>query len=318
MFPLHKITIENFSNANGQHQDFEVSYQIFGAALHTAPIVLVNHALTGNSTVAGEKGWWKSLIGEGQIIDLNQFTVIAFNIPGNGYQNTYLIEDYKALNTKIIAALFWKALEKIGVSQLFAIIGGSLGGGIAWEMAFLKPNNIDHLIPIATSLQSSDWLIGNVLVQEQILETSSSPVQQARKHAMLLYRTPASFDVKFGKQKKEKEYAVESWLNYHGHALEQRFCLQAYKTMNHLLRTIGEDINEEKLIAFAHKSNCDIHLVAVDSDYLFTYHEQKKTYEFLKKYKPNITFDEITSVHGHDAFLIEYEQLYKILKPIFQ
>lgn len=321
MSSLKEITITNYTLPNGSTQDFTLTYQVFGQPLHTAPIVVVNHALTGNSDVAGEKGWWKSLVGTNQVIDLNRYTVIAFDIPGNGYnQNpSHLITDYKIITTQVIADLFWKGLKAIEVHSLFAVIGGSLGGSVAWEMALLKPNAIDHLIPIATSVRASDWLIGNALVQESILTNSANPIEDARMHAMLLYRTPASLQLKFNNQIKEqeKQFAIESWLKHHGKTLNSRFALSSYKLMNHLLKTIGHHVTEEALEQFAKQSSINILSIAVDSDYMFTNTEQKQLVERLKKHKKNIAFKEIQSIHGHDAFLIEYEQLNQLLTDIF-
>jgi len=183
-------------------EGIELTYQVFGRPIATAPVVLVNHALTGNSNVAGKKGWWKSLIGESEVIDTEKFTVICFNIPGNGFdgKSQNIISNYKAYTTRTIATLFWEGLERIGVEKLFAVIGGSLGGGIAWEMGFLRPNAIEHIIPIATNYKANDWLIGNVLVQDQILNNSTQPIHDARLHAMLLYRTPESLRAKFDVQ----------------------------------------------------------------------------------------------------------------------
>ena len=84
MKKLKHISIHNFSTETGYfYSDFELSYQLFGQELFTKPIVLVNHALTGNSDVAGDSGWWNSLIGVNKLIDTNKYTIIAFNIPGN-------------------------------------------------------------------------------------------------------------------------------------------------------------------------------------------------------------------------------------------
>lgn len=318
---LNEIEISAFPVSENEVRDFRLSYQIFGQDPHQAPVVLVNHALTGNSEVCGEKGWWKSLVGEDRIIDLNKYSVIAFDIPGNGYKRSEeaLITDYKLFSTKLVARLFWKGLDHLKIQHLFAVIGSSLGGGISWEMAFLRPNAIEHLIPIATSAKSSDWLIGNVLVQDRILNNSSNPIEDARMHAMLLYRTPASFDVKFNKEFKteENQYSIESWLRYHGRALDNRFKLASYKLMNHLLKTIGKDLTDDDFIDFAKNTAAHIHFITVDSDYLFTKAEQLKTYQLIDKYSDNISFSEIKSIHGHDAFLIEYDQLNQLLQPIF-
>lgn len=300
-------------------REIELTYQVFGRPIATAPVVMVNHALTGNSNVAGEKGWWKRLVGEKEVIDTEKFTVISFNIPGNGFDGKAenSIQNYKEYTTKSIAALFWEGLEKIGVSQLFAVIGGSLGGGIAWEMGFLKPKAIQYIIPIATNYKATNWLIGNVLVQDQILNNSAQPIHDARLHAMLLYRTPQSLQSKFNTEEKEGLFEVESWLLHHGNKLEERFLLASYKLMNHLLKTIGQSISEEDLLAFAIETNAVIHQVAINSDYFFTPDENRKTHEKLKELNDKIQYSEIDSIHGHDAFLIEYEQLNAVLKPIF-
>lgn len=297
----------------------ELTYQVFGQPIATAPVVLVNHALTGNSEVAGEKGWWKNLIGEKEVIDTEKFTIICFNIPGNGFdqKEENLIVAYKKLTTKKMATLFWEGLSCIGIDSLFAVIGGSLGGGIAWEMGFLKPKAIQYIIPIATNYKATDWLIGNVLVQDQILNNSTQPIHDARLHAMLLYRTPQSLQAKFNTEKKKEMFQVESWLLHHGAKLEERFSLAAYKLMNHLLKTIGEAISEENLIEFAKETTAEIHQIAITTDYFFTPDENLKTHQKLKEINTKIKYSEIDSIHGHDAFLMEYEQLNAILKPIF-
>jgi homoaconitase/3-isopropylmalate dehydratase large subunit len=80
----------------------------------------VNHALTGNSQVLGENGWWQSLIGEDKIIDTKKYAVLAFNIPGNGYQDAEnLIENYQDFTTYDIANLFWKGIDSFKVNQVF-------------------------------------------------------------------------------------------------------------------------------------------------------------------------------------------------------
>ena len=317
---IQKIVFENFPLQNGVLQSKVVlSYQLFGQSIGTAPLVLVNHALTGNSQVIGENGWWGSLIGEQKTIDTNKYTVLVFNIPGNGYQDeNNLIENYQDFTAKDIANLFWKGIDTFKIDSVFAIIGGSLGGAIAWEMNALRPNIVENLIPVATSWKSSDWLIGNVLIQDLILNNSKNPIHDARVHAMLLYRTPESLQDKFNTKLQNAEglFQVESWLLHHGEKLQNRFQLSAYKLMNHLLKTtdIFRDKNSSEVIKTI---TANIHLVSVDTDYFFTANEIKTAFQEIKNYKNNVFYHEIKSIHGHDAFLIEFEQLNNILKPIF-
>lgn len=79
---IQHIQISSFLTRSGLHCDtINLGYQLFGCSLGTAPIVVVNHALTGNSQVTGESGWWNEAIGEGKVIDTCRYTIIAFNVP---------------------------------------------------------------------------------------------------------------------------------------------------------------------------------------------------------------------------------------------
>ena len=322
MSVLQYFNIPNYTTKTGKTSSLKMSYQLFGKPLYEAPIVLINHALTGNSNVTGESGWWTPIVGPGKVIDTNLYTVLAFNIPGNGQdQNpSNLIENYKDFTAGDIAQIFALALEDLKITQLFAVIGGSIGGGLAWELAALKPGLIEHLIPIASDWKSTDWLLANCHIQDRILNNSSEPLADARMHAMLLYRTPESLKSKFDRtlQHGEAIFAVESWLNYHGNILNERFQLAAYKMMNQVLRTIDITHGKEEFIKVASKIKSNIHIVTINSDLFFKPEENWETYVDLKTHKENITISEIQSIHGHDAFLIEFAQLEVILEGIFR
>lgn len=319
MSQLNFIQIQDFELESGKAISLKLSYQLFGQALGSAPIVLVNHALTGNSNVAGEGGWWLDLIGPDKVIDTNAYTILSFNIPGNGYDG-FVIENYKDFVARDIARLFLEGLRALKIEKLFALIGGSLGGGIAWEMAFLAPELAEHLIPVATDWKSTDWLIANCQIQEQFLVNSSNPVHDARMHAMLCYRTPKSFKERFQRSKNDdlKIFNVESWLLHHGKKLQERFQLSAYKLMNQLLKTIDVTKNNGDSADILNAINSNITIVGVDSDLFFTAEENRETQKQLALTHPNVTYSEINSDHGHDAFLIEFEQLEKIIEPIFR
>lgn len=319
---LQKIDILNFKLENGKLlSKTPLFYQTFGQKIGNAPVVIVNHALTGNSNVTGENGWWNDLIGENKIIDTNHFTIIAFNIPGNGFDGNpeNLIANYKDFTAKDIANIFLEGINLLQIKSVFALIGGSLGGGIAWEMANLQPTKFQNLIPIATDWKASDWVIANVLVQDQILNNSDNPIVDARLHAMLLYRTPQSLKKKFNRSKQTQlnDFQIESWLVNHGFKLQNRFKLEAYKLMNHLLKTIDITKETNDFEVSAGKISANIHIVAVDTDYFFIPDENRETFEIVKPIKQNVFYHEIKSIHGHDAFLIEFDQLAQILEPIF-
>lgn len=312
---LLSLDIPDFKLDNGKELSLSLSYETFGQPLDEAPIVLVNHALTGNSSVSGENGWWKSLIGHGKIIDTQKFCVLTFNIPGNGYDGQFF-DNYSDFCIKDIAKLFLKGLNELKIKQLHSIIGASLGGAIAWQMAFLQTSICKNLIPIATDYIATDWVISQCYLQDLILNNTQNAVHNARVHAMLTYRYPTSLNQRFKRETKEGDssiYKSEDWLDFHGNRLAQRFDKRAYLLMNHLMRTIAVSKSEKELSQI--KAN--IHVVGIDSDLLFTPDRNRQTHKSLAIIKENIFYHEIVSVHGHDAFLIENKQLDCILKPIF-
>ncbi len=316
------ISQQNFTTESGYfYPEFELSYQLFGQALGQAPVVLVNHALTGNSNVAGDTGWWKSLIGVGKVIDTSKYTIIGFNIPGNGYDDIEKnrIDNYEDFTARDIARLFGQGLEAIGVNRLYAVIGGSLGGGIAWELAVLYPNLIENLIPVASDWKASDWILAHNKTQQQILSNSSKPVHDARMMAMLFYRTADSFKEKFNRTRNEEQgnFNTESWLLHHGEKLESRFSLPTYKMMNHLLSSVDITRNRGTFNEVVSQIKSRIIQVGVDSDFFFVPKENKETQKLLNEAGIENRYEEIKSIHGHDAFLIEFEQLAKILGPVF-
>ena len=297
-----------------------MSYQTFGKTLGKAPIVLVNHALTGNSNVCGQDGWWHELIGQHKCIDTDIYTILAFNIPGNGFDNRSIkIENYQDFIAKDIARIFALGLEHLKIDRLFAAIGGSVGGGIAWELAIIRPTLIKHLIPVATDWKATDWLIANCMLQDRILNNSKQPIEDARIHAMMCYRTPESFKMKFDRSENLDLgiYNIESWLIHHGDKLKQRFQLAAYKLINQLLKTIDISRGHKNFEAAVENLDSHIHIVTINSDLFFSPEENYQTYIRLKKLGKRVSFYKIQSQHGHDAFLIEFDQLSHFLKPIF-
>lgn len=314
------INIQNFTTENGaRYHTLPLSFTLSGLPLHSAPIVLVNHALTGNAEVTGENGWWSDLIGNGKTIDTNIYTVLAFNVPGNG-NDSFIIENYQDFTTRDIARIFLTGLEALNINYVHTIIGGSVGGGIAWEMLALQPKIAEHLIPIATDWKSTDWMIANCFLQEQILNNSTKPIEDARIHAMLCYRSPESFKEKFQRTVNPNlsVFNIESWLAHHGEKLQKRYQLSSYKLMNQLLKTIDITRNSDDFETLLSKTTASIHIIGINSDLFFTPKENRETYEELKKFKDNVFYSEIDSVHGHDAFLIEYKQLDHLLADIFK
>lgn len=298
-----------------------LSYQHFGQSIQTAPVVVVTHGLTGNSSVTGPGGWWSSLIGPGKVIDTNRFAVLAFDLPGNGYGNQpgALIQNYEQVNARDVARWLGHGLDQLKVEQVHTALGVSLGGGILWELALLKPDLIQTLVPVAADWKSTDWVIAHNHVQKALLQSNDQPLETARMMAMLFYRSPESFRRKFdrGIADSSGQFAVEQWLNFHGERLKARFAKQAYLSMNQLLSTIDVSRGRGTFAQSISVLRSKVTQIAVDTDLFFVAQENKRTHHELQLLGKRSSYGEIASVHGHDAFLIESGQLQSILKDIF-
>jgi len=317
---LKYITLKNITTKSGVSiPEITLSYEVFGdeSTLNTNGILVV-HALTGNSHVGGVDGWWTNIVGPGKSINTLKHPVIAFNVPGNGFDGV-LLDEYDKFNAGDIADLFSLALKELNIERLFAVIGGSLGGGITWHLATQYPELFKKVVPFATHYQASDWVIGMSKIQRELLKIEKDPVQTARKMAMLFYRTPESYQSKFERTKVEKggAYNVDTYLDYQGEKLNDRFALKAYRAMNYIMATI--DIAYRSTLAEAIANiEAEVHIVGVSSDLLFTAKEAKSAYKNLQKAKKKVFYHEIDSIHGHDAFLIENNQLEDILEQVFK
>jgi len=318
---LQHISIKDFTTETGFTSDFDLTYQLFGQPLHSAPIVMVNHALTGNSEVAGENGWWKGIIGENKLINTDKYTIITFDIPGNGYDKNpnKLIKNYKDFKPRDIAKIFGIGLKYLKIDKLHATIGPSLGGGIAWELAVLEPDLMDHLIALGSDWKTSDWIIAHNLAQEQILNNSSRPMHDARLMAMLFYRTAYSFKHRFNRSMNEEKgiFNAESWLLHHGNRIEERFDLESYQLMNHLLTHIDITRGRGNFDEVVKLIKAKITQVVIDTDIFFVPQENYETADILNELGINNEVKELKSIYGHDGFLIEFDQLNELLKDIF-
>ena len=114
---------------NGAPVQVPLTYYIEGPGIGSAPVVLINHPLTANAFFSGADGWWNQIVGQDKVINTRDYNVISFNIPGNG-TDSYKWKSIKEMHTGHLAQLFLEGLKKIGINDLFAIIGGSIGGGI--------------------------------------------------------------------------------------------------------------------------------------------------------------------------------------------
>lgn len=287
-------------------------------------------------------GWWDPIVGDGKAIDTREHFVVCANILGSCYGSTGPASidpatgraygpDFPAITVRDMVRIQRRLLDHLGVKRLVAVVGGSLGGMQVLEWALLYPEFVDSIVPIATSARHSAWGIG--LNETARLAIRNDPVwnggryaQQPRKGlalarmiAMISYRSAPSFDARFGRRRmpgdeEKAPFQVQSYLDYQGEKLTSRFDANAYLALTHAMDAhdvaAGRGSIEEVLGRIRAPALC----VGITSDVLYPPEEQRQLADLI----PLGRYREIESVHGHDAFLIEFEALDALLRDFLR
>ena len=291
------------------------------------------------------RGWWDDIIGPGKILDTDKYFIVSSNILGscygasgppiNNHSGKISSADFPQITVRDIVRFQKELIDFLGIKRLKSVIGGSLGGMQVLEWALLYPEIVDSIIPIATAAQHSDWCIGINHLQRQAIKNdplwqNGNYAQQpknglglARQIAMVSYRSAISFNARFKHEQKFRDkavydndniYQVESYLDYQGHKLVDRFDANSYITLSRVLdlHDVGRNRNGVRaaLSKITQKTLC----IGIDSDILYPAEEQREIAEMI----PEAEYKEIKSPNGHDAFLIEYDQMENIIKPFLE
>ena len=288
-----------------------------------------------NKMYEGKEGWWSPLIGPGRAIDSDKYFVISSNILGSCYgtsgpvsidplTNNEMRLDFPKVTVRDMVNVQKELMDHLKVSKIRLAVGGSLGGMQVLEWALMFGEMIERIMPIATSAGHSPWAIGfneasrNAIKNDPAWNNGNyndqpmSGISLARKIAMLTYRSYPSFQIKFErfKNKKSNKFEVESYLDYQGYKLWKRFDANAYLYLSEAMdmHDIGKD--RGGIETALRNIKCRVNCIGISSDILYPLEEQKEMANSI----PNATYSEISSIHGHDAFLIEFEQLDKIIR----
>lgn len=326
-----------------------VAYETYGelnAAGDNA--VLICHALTGSAHAAwygrpDEKapGWWDPLIGPRRAFDTDRYFVVCMNVLGGCYGTTgptsidpatgkpYRMR-FPQMSIRDMVRVQRRALEKLGVNALVTIAGGSMGGMQVLEWAVMHPEMVRSIIPIATAGRHSAWCVALHEAQRQAIlldpdfrggEYERQPARGigiARTVAMISYRSDVEYAQRFTRDRvregahfdRENPFQVESYLRYQGQKLVERFdaCTYLYITWCMDQHDISRDRApfEEVLRSIDVPALC----AGISSDVLYPVHEQKE----LARHLPRARYFEIDSIHGHDAFLIEWDQVTRAVR----
>lgn len=314
----------------------EVAYHTWGSLNESKDnVILVIHALTGNSDL---EDWFSGFFAESSSIDLEKHFVICMNIPGSCYGslNPWSINpktgetyrgDFPVFTIRDVVRFQQLLLDELEIKGIELVLGGSYGGMIALEFTIMD-DRIKRACLVAMGKSHSPWAIGISHAQRMVLyadpkwnngfyEKNDPPVDglaAARAMAMITYRTPENYEQKFRRNynKEKKLFEVESYLEYQGEKLVGRFDALTYDRLTKSMDTHDVSKGRGSFEQVLGSISIPVLVIGIDSDKLYPTSKQKELAGMI----PNAIYKEINSVYGHDAFLIEFEQINEHLNSL--
>jgi homoserine O-acetyltransferase len=308
---------------------FELAYTTAGTLNREGNnVVWVCHALTGN---AEPQEWWPGLVGPGKLLDPARYFIICANVLGGCYGSTGPLSlnpqtgepwyhSFPVLTNRDIVRAFQLLKEHIGISRISLLLGGSLGGQHAVEWAISNPQDVERLVLLATNAWHSPWGIAFNESQRMAIEADASWLQKspragesglkvARSIGMLSYRTWQIYNERQAEATtdadKLENYRAATYQRYQGQKLVNRFNAFTYYRLSQAMDSHQVGRGRGSTAAALSGVSAKTLVVGVDSDILFPVHEQ----EFLASHIPGASLRVISSVYGHDGFLVEAEAI---------
>jgi homoserine O-acetyltransferase len=318
----------------GNLEGVEVAYRSWGNLnLEADNAVLVCHALTGSADV---DGWWGGALGPGLGLDPESDYVVAANVLGGCYGTTGPSTpapgfpqgrgpDFPEVTIRDQVRLQAALLNGLGVRRLRLVVGGSMGGMQALEWGVAEPLPVDAVAALGAPACHSPWAIGLAETQREIIQGDPawnggrysveapprSGLAAARMLAMCSYRSPGSFGCRFQREKADNgAFQVESYLRYQGEKLADRFDANSYLAISRAMDTHDLARGRGSLRAALRRIRARVLLVGIPSDVLYTPQEVEE----LARGIPGSELAWIESPHGHDAFLMELDEVSEILR----
>ncbi len=307
--------------------ELTIAYRHDGPPPGAAPQVLVVHALTGSADAAGD--WWSPLIGAGLAIDTNRFGVLCTNLLGGCYGSTgptsrdprtgaVYGSRFPPVSTRDQARTQWRLLDALGIEELALVSGGSLGGMVVLEIALERPAAARTILPIAAPATTGPMAIAWNHIQLRLIEAlGDEGMALARQLAMTTYRSEADFDERFdGRAEGDGTPSIVSYLEYQGRKLVDRFDRETYRVLagamdrHDIARGRGDTVAALKPLGAAGVRMIGL---GIEGDILYGPEQVRRLVADAIGAGIDAEYRQLRSNKGHDAFLVEWQQLTEVI-----
>ena len=339
---------------------FNLIYETYGELnADKSNAVLICHALSGHHHVAGKHsendknpGWWDNLIGPGKPLDTNKFFVIGLNNLGGCHGSSGPLSTNPDTDRPwgatfpIVTVEDWvnsqaRLADYLGIKQLAAVLGGSLGGMQALHWSIAYPERMRHALVIASAPNLTAQNIAFNEVARQAIITDPEfydgdyfnhgvlprrGLRIARMLGHITYLSDDAMGAKFGRKLRDGnikyvfdvEFEMESYLRYQGDKFAGEFDANTYLRMTRALDYFDPALEYGgDLSAALAKVTADFLVVSFTSDWRFSPARSREIVKALLDNELSVSYAEVTAAHGHDAFLMPDAHYHNIMRAYF-
>ena len=299
--------------------------------------------------ITRKPGWWESMVGPGKVLDTERYFIICCNVLGGCMGSTGPMEidpatdqpygvHFPVITISDMVRAQVLVLDQLGIEQLFCVIGGSMGGMQALEFAARFPDRVFSAVPIAAAARHSaqniafhevgrqaivadpDWCQGEYLVQGK---NPTGGLAVARMAAHITYLSETALHRKFGRRLQKRaalsfgfdaDFQVESYLRHQGSTFVERFDANSYLYITRAMDYFDLAAEHDGVLnrAFVN-TKVRFCVISFTSDWLFPTPESREVVRALNAVAANVSFVEIETDKGHDAFLLDEPELFQTL-----
>jgi homoserine O-acetyltransferase len=357
--PGYRLTVaEPLALDSGQTlAPYAIAYQTYGKLnADRSNAILICHALTGDQYVAephpltGKPGWWDILAGPGKVLDSERYFLICTNVIGGCMGSTGPAElnpatgqpwnlSFPVITIGDMVRAQKRLIDALGIEQLFAVIGGSMGGMQVLQWAASYPERVFAAVPIATAARHSAQNIAFHEVGRQAIMADANwsngdylgngarperGLAVARMAAHVTYLSEQALHRKFGRNLQNREaltfgfdadFQVENYLRHQGMTFVDRFDANSYLYITRACDYFDLAAEHGGVLAHAFKDTktrfCSI---SFTSDWLYPTSENREIVHALNAAAANVSFVEVATDKGHDAFLLDEPEFHATLR----